>query len=193
MPRLDLETRLAVIEARYELRPVRVMVVRDAGRIRVDGVEYELRKGTEVEIPRWMARVLAERGIVEPLESPMTLDDVARVHYMVTEAQSLADTPSLPEDFYLRARDYLESLRRELRRRPDPQLLDELGKAEVYLEEIVTKRLWTVLQLLRSPSARAEVYERLSSEEKALHDTLHEAIEEWRKRISPVERGEGSG
>ncbi len=181
--------RLEALRVRYELKPVRVMVVKEVGRIVVDGVEYELRKGTEIEIPRWLARVLAAKGLVELLESPLTLDDIARAHFMVTEAHSLADTPSLPEDFYLRALDYLEQLEEALRRSPEPQLLEEKSKAELYLEEIISRRLWTILQLLRSPAARAEVYEKLSPEEKVLHDTLHEEIEEWRRWVSPSARG----
>ncbi len=187
----SIESRIEALRVRYELKPVRVMVLRDVGKVRIDGVEYELRKGTEVELPRWMARVLASKGIVEYIETPMTLDDVARVHYMVTEARSLAETPQLPEDFYFRARDYLRQLSEELRRRPDPRILEEKSKAEIYLEEVVTRRLWAILQLLRSPAARSEVYDRLSSEEKVLHDTLLEEIEAWRRMVSPIEVGEG--
>ena len=188
MPGPSMESRIVALLVRYELKPVRVMIVKDAGRVRVDGVEVELRKGTEVELPRWMAKVPIEKGIAEPLEATMTLDDVARIHYIVTEAQSVLDTPQLPEDFYLRARDYLRMLDEELRRRPEPQVLEERMKAEVYLDEIVTRRLWTILQLLRSPSARSEVYERLTSEEKLLHDELYSRIEAWRERVSPVKR-----
>ncbi|AEM38241.1 hypothetical protein Pyrfu_0369 [Pyrolobus fumarii 1A] len=181
----SLEAKLEALRIRYETRPVRVMVVKEVGKIVIDGVEIELRKGTEIEVPRWIAKVLEEKGIVEPLESPMSLDDIARVHFIVTEARSLADTPSLPEDFYFRAADYLRRLETELRRRPEPQLLEEKSKAELYFEEIVSRRLWTILQLLRSPGARAEVYEKLSPEEKTLHDDLLARIEEWKRRVAP--------
>ncbi len=183
---LELRRILEVLRARYETRPVRVMVVKDVGKIVVDGVEIELRKGTEVEIPRWMARVLAAEGYVELLESPLTLDDIARVHFMVTEARSLVDTPPLPEEFYHRVREYLERLEEELRRSPSTQILEEKEKAELYLDEIISRRLWTILQLLRATGARAEVYEKLSPEEKLLHDTLQRVIEEWLSTVSPL-------
>ncbi len=182
----ELKRVLELLRARYELKPVRVMVVKDVGKLVIDGVELELRKGTEVEVPRWVARILASQGYVEILESPLTLDDIARVHFMVTETRSLVDTPSLPEDFYQRAREYFDRLEELLRRNPSAQLLEEKEKAELYFEEILSRRFWTILQLLRATGARAEVYERLSPEEKILHDTLQEVIEEWLASISPI-------
>lgn len=174
---------LELIELSYKLKPVRVMVVKDYGSLEIDGVMYELRRGTEVEIPRWIAEVLEETGVVEILETGLSLEDIARMHFSTHSVKSVRELERLPENFYIQAKEYLRELDARIRRELNPMLLEEKQKAELYLVEIINRRLSMIIQVLRSPASLAEVYEKFSEEEKLLADALRSLIEEWRKKV----------
>lgn len=174
---------LELIELSYKLKPVRVMVVKDYGSLEIDGVMYELRRGTEVEIPRWIAEVLEEIGVVEILETGLSLEDIARIHFSTHSVKSMRELERLPENFYIQAKEYLKELETRIRRELNPMLLEEKQKAELYLVEIVNRRLNMIIQVLRSPASLAEIYEKFSEEEKLLADALRGLIEEWRKKV----------
>ncbi len=183
----QLELRLKLSRLEYEVKPVRVMVVRDAGKMLIDGLELELRKGTEVEVPRWLARVLANKGVVELVESRIGLEDIARVHFSVYNARTPSETPELPTDFYWQVHDYIAELTERVRRELNPVLLDEKQKAVMFTAEIAGKRVTQILQVLRSTAAMVELSAKLSPEERALLDTMRELLEKWMKTIVPGE------
>jgi len=174
---------LELIELSYKLKPVRVMVVKDYGSLEIDGATYELRRGTEVEIPRWIAEVLEEAGVVEVLETGLGLEDIARIHFSTHSVKSVRELERLPENFYMQAKEYLRELDARIRRELNPILLEEKQKAELYLVEIIGRRLSMIVQVLRSFASLVEVYERFSEEEKLLADVLRGLIEEWRKKV----------
>lgn len=174
---------LELIELSYKLKPVRVMVVKDYGSLEIDGATYELRRGTEVEIPRWIAEVLEEAGVVEVLETGLGLEDIARIHFSTHSVKSVRELERLPENFYMQAKEYLRELDARIRRELNPMLLEEKQKAELYLVEIIGRRLSMIVQVLRSFASLVEVYERFSEEEKLLADVLRGLIEEWRKKV----------
>ena len=174
---------LELIELSYKLKPVRVMVVKDYGSLEIDGATYELRRGTEVEIPRWIAEVLEEAGAVEVLETRLGLEDIARIHFSTHSVKSVRELERLPENFYMQAKEYLRELDARIRRELNPMLLEEKQKAELYLVEIIGRRLSMIVQVLRSFASLVEVYERFSEEEKLLADVLRGLIEEWRKKV----------
>ena len=174
---------LELIELSYKLERVRVMVVKDYGSLEIDGAVYELRRGTEIELPRWIAEVLEEAGIVEVLETGLSLEDIARIHFSTHSVKSMRELERLPENFYIQAKEYLRELEARIRRELNTTLLEEKQKAELYLVEIINRRLGMILQVLRSPASLAEIYEKFAEEEKLLADALRGLIEEWREKV----------
>ncbi len=159
------------------------MVLKDLGVVRADGASYELRKGTEVELPRWLARSLQSIGAVKILESPLSIEDIARVHFNVLNARSLRDLEPVPEYFYLQVSEYLQDLDERIRREFDASLLDEKRRAELYMNDIVNKRIVTILHALRSPAAIAEISSKLSLEERILADSMKCLLDEWLQAV----------
>ena len=141
---------LELIELSYKLERVRVMVVKDYGSLEIDGVVYELRRGTEIELPRWIAEVLEEAGIVEVLETGLGLEDIARIHFSTHSVKSMRELERLPENFYIQAKEYLRELEARIRRELNTTLLEEKQKAELYLVEIINRRLGMILQVLEA-------------------------------------------
>ncbi len=175
---------LALLDKEYLAKPVRVAVVKDKGRIHVDGVELELRKGIELELPRWLAMVLSDKGIVQSLEQPITINDIARMHFSVVSAHTPAELDPIPQYFYKQVREYYHSLDKRIRESFDASLLEEKNKAATYIAGIVSKRVTLLLHILRSPSTLTEIYPRLAPEEKVLLDALKDILEKWKHEVS---------
>ena len=175
--------RLAELE--YMVRPVRVAITRDHGVVHVDGIEVELRKGIEIEVPYWIAKALEEDGIGHLTESPLTLEDLARIHYTMLSARTPAEVEALPQYFYQEVKEYLRRIDEKIRRELNPSLLEEKQKAQQYLMEIVDKRLTLIIQSLRSPTTIAELTSKLTPEEQAIARIMLKLIETWRKNILP--------
>ena len=183
--RLELLLRMTEIE--YRLRPVRVMVIRDEKPLTVDGQRVELQKGIEIEIPYWLAQALISEGIAEIVESPINIEDIARVHFSALSARTPAELEPLPQNFYQNAKEFIRHLEERIRRELNPILLEEKQKALQYLVEIIDKRLLIILQSLRSPTSMAELSSKLAPEESALLDTLYKTIELWKRRLLPLQ------
>ncbi len=184
-----IELGLELARLAYLTGTVRVMVIKDAGTIRVGEVGYELRKGTEIELPRWLARLLSEKGVVEIVETPITLEDIARFHFGVMSARNVAEMEPLPQHFYQQVSEYVAMLDSRIRREFNAALLEEKQKASTYAAEIAMRRLAAILQVLRSPASMGELYGKLTVEERILIDVLYNALEKWRKMISKMLQG----
>lgn len=181
--------RLKLLRYSYAANAVKVMVLRDAGSVRIGEDSLTLAKGTEVELPRWAAVRLSELGIAKFKEEPLTIEDVARVHYNEMNVRSPMQLGKLPEGFYQRARDYISQLERGLKETADPALFREKMRAEVMLKEIIEKRISMIMQLVMSSNAAVHVIERLTPEERVLYNELRTAVEEWKALVAPYLRG----
>ncbi len=174
---------LELLELEYMLQPVRVMVVKESGKVLIDGVELELRRGTELEIPYWLAEVLEENKAVNIIKTPLALKDIGRVHFSTINTRSLAELEQLPKFFYREVRTYLENLDKKIREVPEPQLIDEKKKAEHYLYDIIDRRLLLLLNAIRSPTTITELSSKLSQEEVILWELLYRVVELWKKKV----------
>jgi DNA replication factor GINS len=180
-----LEARLKLFELQYLLRPTRVMVVKDSKNLYIDGQSIELQKGVEIEIPYWLASQLVKEGLVKIVESPLSLEDIARIHFSVISAKTPSDLEQLPQYFYQEAKTVIQELGERAKKELDPALLEERHRMLQYLVEIIDKRLTILLQSLRSPTSIAEITSRLTPEEEALLNYLSNALKTWREKILP--------
>ncbi|MET1101228.1 MAG: hypothetical protein ABWW69_01940 [Pyrodictiaceae archaeon] len=177
------QNRMRMLRLNFMLKPVRVMVLKDLGVVSLDGVELELRKGVELELPRWLAELLVENGYAEYVETPITLQDIARIHFSTMSARNPGELEQLPKDFYNMAREYYLELSKRVRKELSPVILEERSKAASYLSEIVNKRITFILQVMRSPALLADIYQKLSPEEQVLLDTMHKLLDAWKTEL----------
>lgn len=183
MSELTFQLKRLVME--YRLKPVRVIVVKDLGKVVVDGVEYTLNKGIEIEVPQWLADVLEDMSIANSAERSLDIEDIARVHFSTLSARTAAELEPLPKDFYLEALRYIEKISQRAQKELNISLLEEQQKAIRYLLEIIDKRLSLILQGIRSPLSIAEISSKMTPEELLLVNTLREKLDEWRQFVSP--------
>jgi DNA replication factor GINS len=181
----EFEILIELTRLEYMLRPVRLAVTRDYGVLHVDGMTVELHKGIEIEVPYWLAKAIESMGVGKLTETPLTLEDIARIHYTILSARTPSELEPLPQYFYQEAREYLDTLDERIRRELNPTLLEEKQKALQYLVEIVEKRLTMIIHSLRSPTSIAELYSKLTPEEQAMLKMMQQLLETWRRSILP--------
>lgn len=181
----NLEVMLKAIEEEYNSSLVRVEVVRDHEPIVYDNEKYELIKGTEIDLPRWIAYELASRNIVVVREEPeITIEDLSK--YLFLETRSIK-TPSalqrIPRDFYPKLRSLIKKLKDKLGKEFNVQALEEYHKVERYSMEIVRSRLSKIVAAVQSPRELRDVIEKMTPEERALYIFLRETINYWVERV----------
>lgn len=168
---------LELLELAYELRPVRVAVLRSLGR--VPGADVPLERGVEALLPRWLARALERLGYVEVLSREPGPHDLSRLRF----AHRNRDQPPALEDlFFVAARRGLEDAERRAREGADYALASAVERARRDLYEVFRLRLAAVLRAVQLGGVSA-VAGRLALEERVLAQALARLVEEWRRRF----------
>ena len=184
----NLGAMLKAIEEEYNSAPVRVEVIKDHEPIIYDDEKYELVKGTEIDLPRWIAYELEAKNVVVVREEPqITIEDLSR--YLFLESRSLK-TPSalqkIPKDFYPKLRLLIKRLKTRLSKEFDMRALEEYHKIERYSMEIIRSRLSKIIAAIQSPIELREAIERMTPEERALYVFLRETINYWVERVAGI-------
>jgi len=177
---------LKLLEKLFETSPTRVLVLEDFEGLRLPGgAVASAKRGDKIELPRWVARLLEERGIVRRLFDELAVEDVARAHYRELARRSLSDLQKLPDNFYWIVRDYVSYLKRAAASSADAKLLDTAKRLEACLSDVVEKRIQAILSLSASPVA-SEYKSRLLPEEVELLEAISELVQSWASRVKPV-------
>lgn len=188
---MDLSLNLRNLRREYLWGNVRVVVLKDHEDIILPGTSIQLRRGTEITVPRWLSRILKEKGIVEVKDTPMNINELGRYSFLEIHARTTSATlQKLPIDFYQKLRDYLEKLRESISRNPSPELIDEYRKARSYVYDILRIRLNRVLALVQAGTETSEIREeinKLTPEELILYKTIRKLLEDWQKEVIGLE------
>lgn len=170
---------------------VRVIVLKDHEDIILPGTTIQLKRGTEITIPRWISKILEEKGVVEVKDTSMNINELGRYSFLEIHARTTSTTlQKLPIDFYQKLRDYLEKLRGNIIRKPSPELVDEYRKARSYIYDILRIRLNRILLLVQAGAESGEIREeinKLTPEELILYKTIRKLLEDWQKEVIGLE------
>ncbi len=177
----DIRERLRLLEKDYELEPVRVLVLRDVEIPTPSGVT-RVQRGEELDLPRWQARELREKGVVDIKEAEIGSEDIARVHFAEVHSRGAIQLAQLPPRFYLKVREYIESLNRAIKENPSPSLFNDRANTEKLLADIVDRRLNKIVRLVVA-GGDDSVLDKMTPEEKILYKTLLDTIRSWRDEI----------
>ncbi len=188
---MDISIGLRNLRRDYLWGSVRVVVLKDHEDIILPSGKIQLRHGTEISVPRWLARILEEKRIVEVKEAPMNLNELGRYSFLEVHTRTMSSTiQKLPLDFYQRLRDYLDKLRREVTKKPSPEVIDEYRKAQSYVYDILRIRLNRILSLVQAGAETGEIREelnKLTPEELILYKTIRKLLETWQKEVLGLE------
>lgn len=171
---------IELVNAYHELSPIRVAVLMDLGRVRVEGGWETFVKGDEASIPLWMALELEKKGLVEIREQRVSDSDVGK-HLMVERGLKGGEFQSLKERFYLEARKLLE----KIKRKPDltPDEFFKLVKLESNLADLTRIRLRKIVQISFLGGKPEDFLDKLLLEERVLFIVLRDIIKEWSDEV----------
>ncbi|HLC24688.1 MAG TPA: hypothetical protein VJJ25_03560 [Nitrosopumilaceae archaeon] len=153
----------------YRLQDVKVTFNHD---IKVDAsdVSIDAKYGEIINIPRWVADVLASEKLVDVQDTDMI---VALKQALVKEnVQGDFDLSTLDTDFYIKVRSYVQRL---------PQ--QDLDKVESMINTLMRKRQGKIIVLADSSKMTSDLAKKLSIEERALFDAIRAQSVDFKKQI----------
>jgi len=170
---LHLEPRIETIQSVYQLgfmlEEVRVSYKEDA-KMSVGNLVIDAKEGDMSSVPRWIAKILVEQGMIEIqsndvtgyISRTMNRERIAKPH----------DLSGVDVDFYVRVNDYLEGLKER-----------ERENLVVSLNTFVASRLEKIVKLAAASSLSPELEGKLSAEEKELYTLIHKISTKFKKEV----------
>ena len=183
---LDPELKLAV--AYQMLRPVRVAVLKDLGRIPTNEGWERLSRGEERELPYWIASALQGRGFVEIREQRLSDVDIGK-HLVVEKSMSRGELSKLKENFYFEARELMWKLKEHGGLGTEKLL--QVMRLEADFKDIITLRLNKIVNIVLLGAKLEDYDDSLLVEEKILFQHLGDLLSSWVKGV--VEGGGTKG
>ena len=179
-----IEAKLSLLEKAYDNTIVHAITLADMEKLTLpDGSVINASRGDKIELPRWMARALEEERMVSIIWNEFTVEDVLRIHYREMQRTSILDIEALPENFYWILREYVSRLEKQIRETPDPRLIEERKRLQDYVNEILDKRLQTIISAVTNDKLSNSISPKLSPEEQVLMEELRRIIKEWRRKL----------
>lgn len=171
----------------YDVERVKVKVLRKVPEIRVgEEVLGPLPQDQEVEVERWVAKILKEEGYVEIIDERST--DLATMSKIAWKESRTPQLTPLEPTFYIKARNYLKSLAEKAK--TNPEALNEKRLAEVRLIDVINCRVQKIVNMaLTGAQPPREVLDCLTPEERMLFNELCSLISRWRRSIKGGENG----
>lgn len=170
---LHLEPKIETIQSIYQLgfmlEEVRVTYKEDA-KMSVGNLVIDAKEGDMSSVPRWIAKILVEQGIVE-IQSNDATGYVSRTMNRERIAKP-HDLSGVDVNFYVRVNDYLEGLKER-----------ERENLVVSLNTFVASRLEKIVKLAAASSLSPELEGKLSAEEKELYILIHKISTKFKKGV----------
>jgi DNA replication factor GINS len=190
--RESIQARLRLVEYDYLMEPVRVIALKDIGPLPLPQGTVNVRRGDELEVPRWQARELERMGLAEIRDRGLDIDAVNMYHYREKRGRAANQLQGLPRDFYQAVRDLVERLDSMIRESPSTMLIRDREVVEKNMIDLAETRLAKILRL--ASSGGEEFKERMTPEESIAYDTIRSVVEVFRGYVrSLVGGGEGGG
>jgi hypothetical protein len=138
-------------------------------------------RGERLEAPFWIISILESRGLIKQEEPMLTINDILKVHHDETHKKSSRELSTLPDNFYFRTRKFFEDLEKKISEKPTPEAINQLNQAERLVNEIIEKRLITILYIAISGRGEEQILGKMSPEEEALYRWVRLTINSWRE------------
>lgn len=181
---MRLEERLELIRLDYETRNVRVVVLKNYDKLPTPGGLINARKGDELDLPRWQALILSEKGVVEVKDKKLDLDTVNNYHYTEKRKTAANQISPLPYDFYMKARDLVDELNKLIKEKPTQMLLRDREILEKNLVELAESRLMKIVRLALTSGEGFR--DKLTPEEALIYAGMNETATTWRRYLESI-------
>ncbi|MEZ0290549.1 MAG: hypothetical protein ABWJ42_05610 [Sulfolobales archaeon] len=161
------------------LKPVRVMILKDLGRVIFS--EVELSKGVEIELPRWIAESLEKMGYARIQRSFKSLEDLNKIRYHEETRfeEKKIELYKISQDLYVESEKLVSDFRERAESR-DPRAFQELERIIKVFQRILRLRFRKILYFIQvSESIDEDLERRMSIEEKIFYRYFLIGIYKW--------------
>ena len=184
-PGRGLQVKLRLIKAYFDMEYVKVVFIRDHPSLPTPGGIINARRGDEIELPRWQARLLENEGYVEVRDPEIDIDFISRVHYNEVKKQAANRLADVPPSFYRGVRELVEKIDRALLEKPSHMLVTDRESIERLVLQIAQRRLSKMVRLALTGSG-GEVAGKLTPEEALVMKSLEETVNAWNRFVSSL-------
>ncbi|MEM4520053.1 MAG: hypothetical protein QXD94_06420 [Sulfolobales archaeon] len=172
---------LATINTVYSLKNVKVVVLKDLGKLPINGEVTTVSRGQEIDLPRWLANALSELGATEIKYHPTTPDDVGK--YLISEkSMGKSSLAKLREDFY---RDVKDLLSRVKSSSIDADSAIAAIRLESNLRDLIRLRMNKIVSIATLNARLEKLEENLTIEELLLFKLLNDLLSSWLNQLAP--------
>jgi hypothetical protein len=184
--KVSMPAKISTLDFSFENSPVKIIANRNCPEIKLAGLTVgPFDEGNEYETYFWVAKHLAEWGIVHLREDEnLDTNKIYKVQWK-EGVQIPGQITELPNDFYPKLRRYISCIKEESLRQPEKHL--ECEKAKHLAKDIVNSRLKKIIALA-SASTQEHVLKKFTSEEKIIYQQLRKIIIEWKNQILELEQ-----
>jgi len=159
----------------YEIGKVKVKALRDHSEVSFLGNKYgPFIKGQEIELPRALARLLAEQGITEYPLPNISVADLKKRHYQ--EISNKSELKKIEEDFYLQAKELLYLAQKNIIKE-DPKEIRRM------LDELCMRRLEKIIRNVLYVEDLRKIGQLMAYEERFLFLALRELLKSWMDNV----------
>jgi hypothetical protein len=189
--RVDIEERERRLAAKiytldfcFKNSMIKIVANRNCPEIKLAGLSVgPFDEGNEYEVYFWVAKELASAGMVHFREEE-TLDATKLFKAQWKEGVQIPGQISeLPDDFYPKLRRFLSELKNQAYQTQDSEKFQECDRVKQLARDIVNSRLKKIVSLASGPGQSDQVLNKLTKEEKIVHEHLVKIISEWKAKI----------
>ncbi|MFX1474178.1 MAG: hypothetical protein ACFFCO_01705 [Promethearchaeota archaeon] len=171
----------------YRNSPVTVVVLEKIEEFTVQGVTYgPFEKDREIDIPRWIAGVLASQKKVRVKDTDIGPSDLQKALWRET---SEPDLQQLSPSYFFIMKQRIAQLLRENQQSPNQVRIAAQNKMERLLRDLVTSRLLKLMKISLREDRLDEIKNNMTEEECWLVDRLTNLLRNWERVVLEVENG----
>lgn len=158
-------------------------------KIRMGGLELELRGGTSIDLPLKVLAPLRSEGVADIDPSRLySLQELNKMRWVEERSQELQ---GIEESFYLKAGLTLRWIEEQARSSDDPALLTRARRTRAVIVDILRRRMYKIARLaVTNPLPSKAHMKNMTREERLLYANLCHLLESWHSQmISMLEGG----
>jgi DNA replication factor GINS len=153
----------------FDLEDVKVVLNHDL-KIKVSDINIEGKQGEILNIPRWVAKVLATDNHVQVQDVDMVVE--LKQAIVKENVQGEFELSTLDPHFYIKLKSYMGGLTSQ-----------DYDKVESMLNSLVRKRKEKIIHLAGSSKLTSELAKKLTVEEREFYNNLHNISQDFSKQI----------
>jgi len=166
---------------------IKIVANRNCPEIKLSGLTVgPFDEGNEYEVYFWVAKQLAQAGIVHFREDEI-LDNTKLFKAQWKEGVQIPGQISeLTDDFYPKLRRFLNDLKDQATQTQQSEKFHEYDRTKQLSRDIVNSRLKKIVALASGPGQSEQVLKKLTDEEKLIYERLVKIISEWKAKILEI-------